>query len=91
VEVFVNGKNAGIQAAEPFVYDLCGLVDERKNRLVIEVATALERERGSVKGASPNRNHRRCGAIFVICSPLLWDRYPLKKDLWEDSRSAVFP
>lgn len=53
VEVFVNGQSAGIQVTAPFVYDLRGLVREGENRLVIEVATTLERERGSTKNAAP--------------------------------------
>lgn len=53
VEVFVNGQSAGIQVTAPFVYDLRGLVREGENHLVIEVATTLERERGSTKNAAP--------------------------------------
>lgn len=44
VEVFVNGKSAGIQVAAPCRYDLTGLVKEGENILRIEVATTLERE-----------------------------------------------
>ncbi len=42
VEVFLNGKSAGIQIAPPFHYDLTG--QEGDNTLVIEVATTLERQ-----------------------------------------------
>lgn len=42
VEVFLNGESAGIQIAPPFAYDLAGRAGE--NRLVIEVATTLERQ-----------------------------------------------
>lgn len=42
VEVFLNGKSAGIQIAPPFAYDLTGRAGE--NVLVIEVATTLERQ-----------------------------------------------
>lgn len=52
VEVFVNGVGVGIQVSAPFVYDLRGISKE-ENRLTIEVATTLERERGEKKKASP--------------------------------------
>lgn len=44
VEVFVNGRSAGIQIAPPFAYDLSGLTHAGTNKLVVEVATSLERE-----------------------------------------------
>jgi hypothetical protein len=44
VEVFVNGKSAGIQIIPPFRYDLTPLVRDGKNDLAVEVATTLERE-----------------------------------------------
>ena len=53
VEVFVNGKSAGIQLAAPFLYDLSDLCVPGKNQLAIEVATTLERERGGKKNAAP--------------------------------------
>lgn len=53
VEVFVNGKSAGIQVAPPFRYDLRSLTSEDENVLVIEVATSLERERRGAKKAAP--------------------------------------
>lgn len=42
VEVFLNGKSAGIQIAPPFRYEFTGRQGE--NRLRIEVATTLERK-----------------------------------------------
>lgn len=46
VEVFVNGKSAGIQVLPPFWFDISNLLqDGGKNTLCIEVATTLERER----------------------------------------------
>ena len=51
VEVLVNGKSAGIQVLPPFRYDLTTLCKPGQNQLAIEVATTLERERGSKKGA----------------------------------------
>ena len=53
VEAFVNGQSAGIQVTAPFVYDLRDLVKPGENRLVIEVVTTLERERGNTKTAAP--------------------------------------
>ena len=44
VEVFVNGQSLGIQIAPPFRYDLTEYLQEGENRLVIEVATTLERQ-----------------------------------------------
>lgn len=44
VEVFVNGSSLGIQVAPPFRYDLTAVLEEGENRLVIEVATTLERK-----------------------------------------------
>ena len=43
VEVFVNGRSAGIQIVPPFRYDLTELVQPGENALAIEVATTLER------------------------------------------------
>lgn len=44
VELFLNGSSLGIQIAPPFRYDLTGKLDWEENRLVIEVATTLERQ-----------------------------------------------
>lgn len=44
VEVFVNGRSAGIQIAPPYRYDLTNLVQAGENALTIEVATTLERQ-----------------------------------------------
>jgi len=44
VEVFVNGSSLGIQIAPPFRYDLTGALTAGRNKLVIEVATTLERQ-----------------------------------------------
>ncbi len=46
VEVFVNGKSAGIQVLPPFCFDITNLLEQGKNILRIEVATTLEREQG---------------------------------------------
>lgn len=46
VEVFVNGKSAGIQVLPPFYYDITPLLHDGENTIRIEVATTLERERG---------------------------------------------
>lgn len=44
VEVFINGKSAGIQIVPPYRYDLTEYVQAGENRIVIEVATTLERK-----------------------------------------------
>lgn len=44
VEVFANGKSAGIKILPPFVYDLTALVHPGENAIRIEAATTLERE-----------------------------------------------
>ncbi|MGN0998459.1 MAG: hypothetical protein ACI4PO_02780 [Faecousia sp.] len=44
VEVFVNGRSAGIQIVPPYRYDLTDLVQTGENALAIEVATTLERQ-----------------------------------------------
>ena len=46
VELFINGKSAGIQVLPPFRYDITSLLVPGKNTIRIEVATTLERERG---------------------------------------------
>jgi len=44
VEVFLNGKSLGIQIAPPMHYELQSALVSGENRLVIEVATTLERQ-----------------------------------------------
>lgn len=44
VELFINGKSAGIQIVAPYRYDLTEYIQEGENSLVIEVATTLERK-----------------------------------------------
>lgn len=48
VEVFVNGKSLGIQIVPPYLYDLTEAVNQLENKLVIEVATTLEREMAKI-------------------------------------------
>jgi hypothetical protein len=45
VEVFVNDESVGIQVAPPFIFDISKQLKTGKNKLCIEVATTLERER----------------------------------------------
>ena len=44
VELFVNGHSAGIQISPPFLYSVADLIQKGENRIVIEVATSLERK-----------------------------------------------
>lgn len=63
VEVFVNGQTAGIQIIPPYRYDLSNLcIQGMENQLIIEVATTLERERGSIKKALPTGI---CGDVYL--------------------------
>lgn len=43
VELFVNGRSAGIQIVPPFLYDVTAMTAAGTNRLRIEAATTLER------------------------------------------------
>ena len=43
VELFVNERSLGVQAAVPFVFDLRESLVPGENRIVIEAATTLER------------------------------------------------
>jgi len=43
VELFVNGVSAGLQVVPTYIYDISNLLREGNNKLVIEVATTLER------------------------------------------------
>lgn len=44
VEVFLNDRSLGIQIAEPYRYELTEGIENGSNRLIIEVATTLERQ-----------------------------------------------
>jgi hypothetical protein len=46
VELFVNGKRAGIQIVPSYRFDITSLIREGENDIVIEVATTLERQVG---------------------------------------------
>jgi len=45
VEVFVNNESVGIQIVPPFMIDITKYINSGKNKLRIEVATTLQRER----------------------------------------------
>ena len=49
VEVFINEETLGIQVAPPFHYDISSNLKEGMNKIRIEVATTLERERSNDK------------------------------------------
>ncbi len=48
VEVFINGKSAGIQILPPFRYDITALCHSGENELAVEVATTLHRQCGDL-------------------------------------------
>jgi hypothetical protein len=52
VEVFVNGKSAGIQVVPSFIFDITSLCVIGQNNIMIEVATTLERENKKAKDDS---------------------------------------
>ena len=49
IELFINGKSAGIQILSPFIFDMSNMLVNGRNQIRIEVATSLERERGANK------------------------------------------
>lgn len=65
VELFVNGKSAGIQIAPPFRYDLTELLSPGENLIRIEVATTLERE--NAKNPDPMREYMGLGPKIPKC------------------------
>ena len=69
VEVFVNGKSAGIQIVPTFLYDITDLVKEGMNHIAIEVATTLERKvikRPFPPDAPPPEPTNRCGLCGTV-------------------------
>ena len=67
VEVFVNGKSAGMQVLSPFCFDITNLWEQGENLLRIEVATTLERERGV------NKKKQEDTGIFGNIELLIYD------------------
>lgn len=61
VEVFVGSVSAGIQVQPPFMFDLSSLVQVGENKITIEVATTLARER-----------NKKCGATGITGSVSLY-------------------
>ncbi len=52
VELFVNGKSAGIQVVPTYRFDITPLITAGENKIIIEVSTTLERERAAAKNRS---------------------------------------
>jgi len=65
MELFVNGKSAGIQIVPPFRYDLTELLSSGENLIRIEVATTLERE--NAKNPDPIREYMGLGPKIPEC------------------------
>lgn len=65
VELFINGRSAGIQIVAPYRYDLTGYVKEGENRLAIEVATTLERKCYAMTKDDPRMKMR--GLAEPVC------------------------
>ena len=66
VEVFVNGHSAGIQIVPPYQYDISALVKEGDNKLVIEVATNLERETYYLHGINSRMDASKISSLSGI-------------------------
>lgn len=63
VEVFLNGKSLGIQIVPHYLYDLSGAAIVGENKLVIEVATTLEREMSTVPDIYGREKEKpKCGS-----------------------------
>lgn len=63
VEVFLNGKSFGIQIVPHYLYDLSEAAVAGENKLVIEVATTLEREMSEVPDLFGNKKEKpKCGS-----------------------------
>ncbi len=43
IEVFLNGRSAGLQYVPPYQFDLSGFLEDGHNTLIIEAATTMER------------------------------------------------
>jgi len=64
VEVFINDVSAGIQIVPAYLYDITELIRKGRNRIVIEVATTLERaveKKSMIPGMPPSVPTNRCG------------------------------
>jgi hypothetical protein len=63
VEVFVNGLSAGIQIVPPHHFDISALVKNGENKLVIEVATTLERETVHLYGINNRMTENKISSL----------------------------
>jgi len=63
IEVFVNGISAGIQIVPNYIFDITSLVKVGDNKIVIEVATTLERavEKRALPGRPAPEPTNKCG------------------------------
>ncbi|MEH7492605.1 glycosyl hydrolase [Neobacillus niacini] len=66
VEVFVNDRSAGIQIVAPYRYDISTLVIGGENKLVIEVATTLERETVHLYGIKDRMKETKISSLSGI-------------------------
>jgi hypothetical protein len=68
VQVFVNGADCGIQIIPPYRYEIDKLLITGKNRIVIEVATTLERRippKRKQENWKPENQIGLCGEVHL--------------------------
>ena len=69
VQLFVNGKDCGMQIVPPFRYEVGSLLTEGTNRITIEVATTLERRippKRKPENWQPQNPIGLCGEVYLI-------------------------
>ncbi len=71
VQVFVNGKDCGIQIVPPYRYEIGAYLHQGENHIAIEVATTLERQIPPKYGKEnwmPKNHVGLCGEVFIYQS-----------------------
>ena len=69
VQLFVNGRDCGMQIVPPFRYEVGSLLTEGTNRITIEVATTLERRippKRKPENWQPQNPIGLCGEVYLI-------------------------
>lgn len=80
-EVFVNGVSAGLQITSPMIYDLTEYLRPGENRIAVEAATTLERERavGVTDIFEKAMMEEPCSGSGITGQVFLWIKQP-----WQD-------
>lgn len=69
VQVFVNGRDLGIQIVPPYRYDISSELTDGKNQIVIEAATTLERQippKNRTPEWKPGNQCGLCGYVYLV-------------------------